>query len=85
MPFALRRLTAALLLLLLLSTNCCCSSSSNYMQFPISQFAEPIQDAKAAAAAIAGLDGIVEHGLFMEMVGHCLSISKLQSVLASAN
>lgn len=30
-------------------------------------FQEPIKDARAAAKAIAGLTGIVDHGLFMDM------------------
>ncbi len=34
--------------------------------------AEPIKDAKAAASAIAALEGIVDHGLFLDMVDVCV-------------
>lgn len=35
-------------------------------------FKEPIQDAKAAASAIAALEGVVDHGLFLNMVDVCV-------------
>lgn len=37
---------------------------------------EPIKDANAAAAAIAALEGVVEHGLFMNMVDVCIIAGK---------
>lgn len=35
-------------------------------------FEEPIKDAKAAASAISALEGIVDHGLFLDMVDVCV-------------
>mmetsp|Transcript_1581 Transcript_1581/g.4690 ORF Transcript_1581/g.4690 Transcript_1581/m.4690 type:complete len:284 (+) Transcript_1581:100-951(+) len=35
-------------------------------------FDTPIKDAKAAAAAISGLEGVVDHGLFLDMVDVCI-------------
>lgn len=35
-------------------------------------FEEPIKDGYAAAKAISGMDGVVDHGLFMDMVNVCI-------------
>uniref|UniRef100_A0A061R317 ribose-5-phosphate isomerase n=1 Tax=Tetraselmis sp. GSL018 TaxID=582737 RepID=A0A061R317_9CHLO len=48
-------------------------------------FEDPIKDAKAAAAAIIGLEGVVDHGLFLDMVDVCIIASSEGVILKERN
>lgn len=39
-------------------------------------FQTPIKDSYAAAKAISALEGVVDHGLFMDMVNVCIIAGK---------
>lgn len=48
------------------------SSSRQFHYFTILLFQEPIKDAHAASKAILDLVGVVDHGLFLDMVDVCI-------------